>query len=898
MRKIFLSLFVLVVAYAGAQVTTDPAILVQGYSGQVTLTFDPTQGNGGMVGATECYLYSCVQVDNRMDGGKPKWEYQLADWPSNSPKTKMTKDGNNWKLVISNLNAFYGIRSGETITKMLVLFTDGKSGGKAGRGPGDADIIIDLVEPGQLSASINTAMPEISALNSSVSLICNATESATLTLKQNGQVVKTGTGTELTYNTTLGAVGDYVFEFTATNGAQTATAKASTCVPTSPTRQNRPAGIVNGIYYNSDPSKITLCTYASSKTQAAQHVFVVGDFNDWTISNAYQLKQANDSAYFWIELNNLTPKREYAFQYVVMRADGVIKHICDLYSEKVLTRDDEWEPRDTDPTLREYPAQADGSFVSVFETGKDPYQWKHTFQRPNKNNLVIYETWLYDFTPSHNFAGMMERLDYIENLGVNAIEFMPITECDGNNGWGYSPCLYFAIDKTFGTPTQFKELVDECHRRGIAVIMDMVFNHATGNNPMNRLYPKTGKAGEPEFQQNPWFNYNVPHGDNVYEDWNHDFGPTHQMFIRALKYWIREYHVDGYRLDLSHGLCGPTDNAVANLIDYYNKGVKAADPNAYLILEHWGKKPNGDMDWAQQDTLANRGMLPWAKNNYPFAQIAMGYTENSSISGANKDKYISYSESHDEERNMAKVKLWGASDLKTNEDARVKRTPLVVGLLTMLNGSKMLYHFEELGFDYSKFQNKDGYWGKDNEDGYPGDYGNPTPKIAEDVKMQPKHRPEPWMRGGVRMEAYQKVAQIIQLRTRIMPEVFEGDPTNSAVGATNLRTIQWGSNVFVCGNMSATATQNVSLPSGTWYDYLGGGTNAAASYTLQPGEIKVFTGSKIVPPVIPASYDYSEDIDDIIWEDTSGSAYKVVRNGQVLIVRGDHVYTITGARVQ
>jgi hypothetical protein len=132
-----------------------------------------------------------------------------------------------------------------------------------------------------------------------------------------------------------------------------------------------------------------------------------------------------------------------------------------------------------------------------------------------------------------------------------------------------------------------------------------------------------------------------------------------------------------------------------------------------------------------------------------------------------------------------------------------------------------------------------------------------------------------------------------------MPTVFEGNPTSVSINAgSKLRKIQWGSDVFVCGNISATTTQNVSLPSGTWYDYLAGGTNAAATYTLQPGEIKVFTGSKITPPVIPASYDYSEDIDDIIWEDTSGSAYKVVRNGQVLIVRDNKVYTITGARVQ
>jgi 1,4-alpha-glucan branching enzyme len=175
---------------------------------------------------------------------------------------------------------------------------------------------------------------------------------------------------------------------------------------------------------------------------------------------------------------------------------------------------------------------------------------------------------VYDYTPERSIAGLMKRLDYIENLGVNAIELMPVTEFDGNYNWGYSPNHYFALDKAYGTPEQLKEFVDECHKRGIAVILDMVFNHATGLNPMNKLYPYGT-----ELAYNPWFNVNAPHSDNVYEDWNHDFYLTKLMFTRALQYWLKEYKIDGYRMDLSHGLCGTTNNAMTHIADYYNNGV-------------------------------------------------------------------------------------------------------------------------------------------------------------------------------------------------------------------------------------------------------------------------------------------------------------------------------------
>ena len=298
-----------------------------------------------------------------------------------------------------------------------------------------------------------------------------------------------------------------------------------------PEERQRPAGVTNGIYYGADGTSVTLCTYAASKTESAKRVFLLGDMTNWQLSGDYQLYK--DGNYFWITLTGLTPGQEYRFQYAVERADGVKKQISDLYSEKLLHPDDQYEPRTIDPNLLAYPAGGDG-YVTVIQPGKPAYQWSDAtlnFQRPNKNNLVIYELWIYDYTESRSLKGLMKRLDYIQNLGVNAIELMPICEFDGNYNWGYSPNHYFAPDKAYGTETMYKEFIDECHKRGMAVILDMVFNHATGLNPMNKLYPYGT-----DLAKNPWFNVNPPHGDNVYEDWNHGFEPAHEMFIRATEY--------------------------------------------------------------------------------------------------------------------------------------------------------------------------------------------------------------------------------------------------------------------------------------------------------------------------------------------------------------------------
>ena len=741
MKRLFTTFsFVLFTLLLVAQVTTDPNPVPVGYTGKVTITFDPASGNGGMIGATKCYAHTGLITSASTSDSD--WKNVIGSWRgATQPQLTATNDGK-WQLTIDNIFTFYGVPENTNIKKLAFVFHDGPGGTKEGKAA---------------SGDIFVVLGEATAAD-----IWEAVEGVT------------------------------------------------------PTTKARPAGVSNGIYYGTDGTSVTLCTYAASKTEAAKRVFLLGDMTDWKLSKDYQLYK--DGNYFWITLTGLTKGKEYRFQYAVERADGVRKQICDIYSEKVLHPDDQYEPKKVDPTLISYPTKgADGGYVTVIRPGKAEYAWSDAtlnFKRPNKENLIIYEAWVYDYTAARTFKGLMNRLDYIQNLGVNAIELMPVSEFEGNISWGYNPTLYFAVDKTYGKPEDLKALIDECHKRGIAVILDMVFNHTKGTNPMAKLYPYGN-----DLQYNPWFSTNPPEGDNGYgEEWNHDFGPAHEMFTRAFAYWLKEYKIDGYRLDLSHGLCGNTNNAVSNLKDYYQNGVQATSPGAYMILEHWG---NG------QDQLISAGMQCWTGNviTNAYCQTAMGWLKDGDgFDGANRAGYVSYAESHDEERMQYKAKTYGNGDLQTNEAARLGRVAENVAFNVLLKGAHMLWQFEEIGYDISIDQN-----------GRTGTKPNPTAKG--------------YFKQAERIDAFTKCAQVITLRTQLMPEAFTGTPTVSIGSGKALRTIQWGSNVFAVANFDVSSNQAVSMPSGTWYDYLeGGNLSTVSTYVLKPGELKVFTGQQTKAP--------------------------------------------------
>ena len=796
MRKLVLSILVMCVACVFAQVTPSPNPIPVGYTGEVTITYDATKGNGGMVGATKCYAHTgLITADSKNTGD---WKNVIGSWRG-ATQPQLTSLGNNkWQLVISNIYSFYGVPETTDIKALAFVFHDGPSGSKEGKAV-SGDILVYLGE-------------------------------------------ETG-----------GDIWDAV-------------------ASVAPVTGTRPSGVSNGIYYGADGTSVTLCTYAASNSEPARRVFLLGDMTDWKLDAAHQMKR--DGNYFWITLTGLQKGKEYRFQYAVERADGVKKQICDIYSEKVIHSDDQWEPKQVDPTLIDYPTRgADGGYVTVIQPGKPEYQWSSAtlnFQRPARENLIVYEVWVYDYTTKRTFKGLIDRLDYIQNLGVNAIELMPITEFEGNQSWGYNPVLYFALDRAYGKADDFKQLVDECHKRGIAVIMDMVFNHTNGSNPMVKLYPWTSSdKSQTELRLNPWININPPEGDNGYgEEWNHDFGPAKEMFERVFEYWLREYKIDGYRLDLSHGLCGNTNNAVSNLISYYNNHVKAVSNGAYMILEHWG---NG------QDQLIGQGMQCWTGNviTNAYCQTAMGWLKDGDgFDGANRAGYVSYAESHDEERMQYKAKTYGNGDLKTNETARLGRVAENVAFNVLLKGAHMLWQFEELGYDISIDQN-----------GRTGSKPNPSTK---GYFVQP-----------ARVDAFTKCAQVITLRTQLMPNAFTGTPNVSIGSGKALRTIQWGNNVFAVANFGVEGNQAVSMPSGTWYDYLGGAVKATATTcVLAPGELKVFTGTPVTAPTFTdIQKREAQGIEEVGVQPSEVSIQKILRDGQIYILRGDGTYTLTGARV-
>ena len=278
--------------------------------------------------------------------------------------------------------------------------------------------------------------------------------------------------------------------------------------------EDLPANIIDGINYTSDTS-VTLVLHAPYK----KYAFTVGDFNGWMAAEKGYMKVTPDTSRYWIAINGLKPRKEYRFQYLV----DTSLFIADPYTDKVLDPDnDPYIGSITYPNLISYPKDTASGIVSVLQTAQTPYVWNTTsFQPPRKDKLVIYELLVRDFTALHDYKTISDTLHYLTNLGINAIELMPICEFEGNLSWGYNPSFYFAPDKYYGPKNTLKAFVDTCHSRGIAVIMDIVLNHCFGQSPFVQLYLDHYAPDEIIMKlPNPWFNAQSP---NTLYKWGADF---------------------------------------------------------------------------------------------------------------------------------------------------------------------------------------------------------------------------------------------------------------------------------------------------------------------------------------------------------------------------------------
>ncbi|MDE7396089.1 MAG: hypothetical protein K2M98_00005, partial [Muribaculum sp.] len=375
------------------------------------------------------------------------------------------------------------------------------------------------------------------------------------------------------------------------------------------------------------------------------------------------------------------------------------------------------------PSLPAYPSSVSGVPVAVYNTkldGKD-YNWKvKNFKGVDQSQLIVYELLIRDFSGTEgqangegNIAGVMEHLDYIKSLGVNAVELLPIMEFNGNNSWGYNTNFYFAPDKFYGTPDDYRRLVDAIHQRGMAVILDIVFNQSDGLHPWYQMY---------DIEKNPFYNGSAPHAYSVLNDWNQDNALVQQQWDDALKYWIEAYNIDGYRFDLVKGLgsnssYGATYNPNTNLFtgvtdgktNAYNASrvaqmkklhdaMRQVKPDAYFINENLASPQ-------EENDMSLDGEINWANINGDACNFAKGVQASlnrfyAPLDGSrNWGTTVSYAESHDEERMAYAVSTSGVSGVKGNTSATMRRLGSVAAVMLMSPGAHMIWQFQEMGAD-------------------------------------------------------------------------------------------------------------------------------------------------------------------------------------------------------
>jgi 1,4-alpha-glucan branching enzyme len=432
-------------------------------------------------------------------------------------------------------------------------------------------------------------------------------------------------------------------------------------------------------------------------------VYVLGDFTNWEIKPDYMMKRTPDGHRYWLNVGALQQGKEYIFQYFV---DGKLK-IADPYCEKISDpANDGYITPSTYPGLLPYPAGKTTEIAGMLQTGQTPYTWHDAaYVKPNKQNLVIYELLLRDFTSRHDFRSLCDTLNYFQRLGVNAIELMPINEFEGNSSWGYNPSFYFAPDKYYGPKAELQRFVDEAHRRGIAVIQDIVLNHSYGQSPLVRLYAA-------DMTHSPWFNLQSP---NTTYSWGYDFDhtalATQNLVDRVTAFWLNEYHMDGFRFDFSKGFTNTPGDGWAYdasriaLLKRMAEKIWRQKPDAYIILEHFA-------DNNEERELADYGMLLWGNMNYNYNEATMGYHGGKSdfsrtsylARGWTRPHLLAYMESHDEERLMFKNLSYGAGSpgysIKDTTTA-LKRMELAAAFFLTIPGPKMLWQFGEMGYGYS-----------------------------------------------------------------------------------------------------------------------------------------------------------------------------------------------------
>ncbi len=467
-----------------------------------------------------------------------------------------------------------------------------------------------------------------------------------------------------------------------------------------------PANIRGGVHTNLlEPNTLTFVLYAPHKP----YVSLVGDFNGW---NSRANRMVTDGRGVWWTTIAHPGATRYGYYVAIDEQSHV--WVADPYAQQMA-----WEE--------------DGPWAYLPAAGQ-AYPWTdQQWQIPRLRDLTIYELCVRDFAGywqanrphMGTFADLNGYVDYFAELGINAVELMPIQAFPGHSSWGYNPVFYFAPAQSYGTPDELKAFVNACHRRGIAVILDVAFNHAWGDHPYYQYYPPMyGPKGEWLENWNPFF-HQTPNAINSWGglDWDHFKQETTHYFQDIVRFWLTEYHIDGFRFDWVGGVDYDSRNPHNPGFDPYH-GIQAicwaartTRPDCILIAEHWpleGTHPEKttaklirttemDASWngAFHHTLDDILNQRWAWEKQDIFRAIGGFREAGYATAAEN---INYTCSHDEVRPEHEIIYYSQQNIERPPGMSVSelaRAKSLLGLVTLFAapGVPMLYAGQEFAED-------------------------------------------------------------------------------------------------------------------------------------------------------------------------------------------------------
>jgi len=846
MKKLIPILFFFFAIAINAQVITSNPVFFN-VNDSVEIIFDASLGNRGLQGYGGNEIFAHTGVITTQSTSNSDWRHATPNWGNNSDRFRLTRmegETDKWILRLSpSIREYYGLNPTEEVLRLAFVFRN-RNSSQTGRDDGGADIFLDIPNDGLALLFQNPTGSRFYSINDTVDIRFVVSQLADLSLHiNNTEVHRINNADVLTHTHIFSTGGSFELMAKAETSEEIASEIIRVFVPAETIDSVMPAhlNMIDGINYL-DSNTVGLVKFAPrTPSFPMKNIFVIGDFNNWQFSCDYQMFRDGD--YWWITIGGLDPDYLYGFQYSV---DNDRVRVTDAYTRLILDPwNDRFIPDNVFPNMKPYPVGKTTGLVSTFQINRPQFEWQSGgFRIANPENLIIYEMLIRDFTEEGTFEAAIGKLDYLQLLGITAVKVMPVQEFDGNDSWGYNPNHFFALDKAYGTLEMFKRFIDECHKRGIAVIIDKVFNHATGLHPFARLYWDSENNGiHPE---NPWLNVEAPHPWSVFYDFNHEFHKTREHFRRVLQFWIREFRIDGYRMDLTKGFTqrvtqepetsryDPT--RVAILKDYFS-AVREVDPDFMFILEHFTED-------REERILAEEGMFLWRNLNTEFGQAIMGWQSRSSFARLNSTprRWVGYAESHDEERNIYRAQMWGAGNLQTDSVARLARVPLQTAFVVLTPGPKMIWQFGEFGYDI------------------PINYCIGDGTVNEGCRTGRMPIPWGWLEGEERQRAFVGSAKSINLRKQFPRAFTEG------VFSFNIAENHWNTGrrialshsdleMIALGNFRADSeievTPHFPRP-GVWYELMSGAElyvqNIDTTLTMSPGKLWIFTDREITLP--------------------------------------------------